>query len=61
MARVEEVKWGHLVTGLATIDKIEGNNVKIEVLFDLLPFDVIRKSGKIEISGTFGNSESLLY
>ena len=49
MARVEEVRWGQLVTGLATTDKIEGDGVKIEVLFDLLPFDVVRKGSKIEM------------
>jgi hypothetical protein len=49
MARVEEIKWGQLVMGLATADKIKGNGVKIEVLFDLLPFDVIHKGGKIEM------------
>jgi hypothetical protein len=49
MARVEEVKWGQLVVGLATTDKIEGKGVKIEVLFDLLPFDVIHKGGRIEL------------
>jgi hypothetical protein len=52
MARVEEIKWGQIMTGLTTADKIKGNGVEIKVLFDLLPFDVINKSGKIDILPT---------